>query len=154
MERLIQIPTSLFHHSFLIRVFWLLNKGKTHFVSNVLDWSHEKTKIGVVNDKISAPSSTVDQENASPDLVAPQSFWLYHITNPGMCSGYGWARDILNAAGRTGRLPNDTSRELTTPAQRPAYPVLDKYGAYKTHRYSLPSGRMLHPTTCGTGVIA
>ena len=126
-------------HYFLIRVSWLFGKGNTNFVSKVLDWSREKTEIAVVDDQISSPTYTIDLAKASLDLVGTHSFGLYHITNAGACPRYDWARYILEKAGWTGKLLNVTSSAFKTPAQRPAFSVLDNFGTYETLGYNLPS---------------
>jgi len=133
------IVRDLCHHYFLIRVSWLFGKGNTNFVSKVLDWSREKKEIAVVDDQISSPTYTVDLAQATLDLVATQSFGLYHITNAGACSRYDWAQYILEKAGWTGKLLNVKSSAFKTPAHRPAYSVLDNFGTPETLGYTLPS---------------
>jgi dTDP-4-dehydrorhamnose reductase len=105
----------------------------------VLDWSREKTEIAVVEDQVSSPTYTVDLAQATLDLVATHSFGLYHITNTGACSRYEWARYILEKARWTGTLLNVKSRIFQTPAQRPAYSVLDNFGTHEILGYTLPS---------------
>ena len=133
------IVRDLCHHYFLIRVSWLFGKGNTNFVSKVLDWSREKKEIAVVDDQVSSPTYTVDLAKATFDLVATHSFGLYHITNAGACPRYDWARYILEKAGWTGKLLNVKSSAFKTPAQRPAYSVLDNFGTPETIGYTLPS---------------
>ena len=133
------IVRDLCHHYFLIRVSWLFGKGNINFVSKVLDWSREKTEIAVVDDQVSSPTYTVDLAKATFDLVATRSFGMYHITNVGACSRYDWARYILEKVGWTGKLLNVNSSAFKTPAQRPAYSVLDNFGTSETLGYSLPS---------------
>jgi dTDP-4-dehydrorhamnose reductase len=133
------IVRDLCNHYFLIRVSWLFGKGNTNFVSKVLDWSHEKSEISVVDDQVSSPTYTVDLAKASLDQVSTHSFGLYHITNAGACPRYDWARYILEKTGWTGKLLNVKSKVFKTPAQRPAYSVLDNFGTSETLGYGLPS---------------
>jgi dTDP-4-dehydrorhamnose reductase len=133
------IVRDLCDHYFIIRVSWLFGKGNTNFVSKVLDWSREKTEIAVVDDQISSPTYTVDLVKATLGLVSTESFGLYHITNSGACPRYEWARYILSNAGWTGKLVNVKSSAFKTPAQRPAYSVLDNFGTHETIGYTLPS---------------
>ena len=124
---------------FLIRVSWLFGRGDTNFVRKVIDWGREKSEIAVVDDQVSSPTYTVDLAKATFDLVATRSFGLYHITNAGACSRYDWARYILEKTGWTGKLLKVKSSEFNTPAQRPAYSVLDNFGTEETIGYTLPS---------------
>jgi len=133
------IVRDLCYHYFLIRVSWLFGKGNANFVSKVLDWNREKTAISVVDDQVSSPTYTVDLAKATLDLVSTHSFGLYHITNAGACSRYDWARYILENAGWTGTLLKVKSSVFKTPAQRPAYSVLDNFGTHETLGYTLSS---------------
>lgn len=133
------IVRDLCHRYFLIRVSWLFGRGNTNFVSKVLEWSREKTEIAVVDDQIASPTYTVDLAKASLDLVSTHSFGLYHITNEGACPRYDWARYILEKTGWTGKLVRVKSSAFKTPAQRPAYSVLDNFGTSETLGYTLPS---------------
>jgi len=133
------IVRDLCNHYFLIRVSWLFGKGNSNFVSKVLDWGHEKKEISVADDQISSPTYAVDLAKATLDLVFTYSFGLYHITNAGACSRYDWAQYILEKVGWTGTLLNVKSSAFKTPAQRPAYSVLDNFGTCETLGYTLPS---------------
>jgi dTDP-4-dehydrorhamnose reductase len=133
------VVRDLCHNYFLIRVSWLFGKGNTNFVSKVLDWGREKKEIAVVDDQISSPTYTVDLAKATLDLVATQSFGLYHITSAGACPRYEWARYILEKVGWTGKLVSVKSSAFKTPAQRPAYSVLDNYGTPEILGHTLPS---------------
>ncbi len=55
-------------------------------------------------------------------------YGIYHITNSGSCSWYEFAQEILRLAGIKGvRLIPITSKELTRPASRPKFSVLDNH---------------------------
>jgi dTDP-4-dehydrorhamnose reductase len=108
-------------------------------VSEILDWSREKTEIAVVDDQIASPTYTVDLAKATLDLVFTYSFGLYHITNTGTCPRFEWARCILEKTGWTGKLVSVKSSAFKTPAHRPAYSVLDNFGTYEAIGYTLPS---------------
>jgi len=129
----------LCHRYFLFRVSWLYGKGNTNFASRVLDWSHEKKEISVVDDQISSPTYTLDLAKATLDMVSTGSFGLYHITNSGSCPRYDWAHYILDKVGWQGKLLKVKSSAFNTPAQRPNYSVLDNFGTNETLGYTLPS---------------
>jgi dTDP-4-dehydrorhamnose reductase len=125
---------------YLIRVAWVFGKGNTtNFAGKVLEWSRGKKEIAVVDDQVSSPTYTIDLAKATLDLVATDSFGLYHITNAGACSRYAWAEYILDRIHWDGKLLRAKSRDFKTAAERPAYSVLDNFGTRQAIGYDLPT---------------
>lgn len=123
---------------FLIRTSWVFGRGNTNFAQKVLEWSRQNDHLKIVDDQVSSPTSARDLARATLDLLATGRFGLYHLTNAGSCSRYEWAGYILDTAGWKGVLHPAKSDEFPTPAKRPAYSVLDNFGAAEVLGYSLP----------------
>jgi|WetSurMetagenome_2_1015567.scaffolds.fasta_scaffold06498_7 dTDP-4-dehydrorhamnose reductase len=124
---------------YLIRVAWVFGKGNTaNFASKVLEWSRSKKEIAVVDDQVSTPTYTPDLAKATLDLLATDSFGLYHMTNSGSCSRFEWARTILDRIQWKGKLTAAKSADFRTAAERPGYSVLDNFGTKEVLGYSLP----------------
>jgi dTDP-4-dehydrorhamnose reductase len=125
---------------YLIRVSWVFGKGNTtNFASKVLEWSRSKKEIAVVDDQVSTPTYAPDLAQATLDLVATDSFGLYHITNAGSCSRLAWAQYILDRIQWRGKLTAAKSADFRTAAERPGYSVLDNFGTKEVLGYDLPS---------------
>jgi len=125
---------------FLVRVSWVFGKGSTpNFPAKVLEWSRGKQELSFVDDQVSSPTCTVDLAKATLDLVGTGSFGMYHITNTGSCSRYAWARFILDQIQWQGTLSRAKSADFNTPAERPAYSVLDNFGTREVLGYHLPA---------------
>jgi len=81
--------------------------------------------LAVVDDQVCTPSYTVDVAEATVKLIEAGAQGLFHLTNSGSCSWYGFARAIFELAGVEADLTAISSAMYRSPAQRPAYSVLE-----------------------------
>ncbi len=123
---------------FLIRTSWVFGPGNTNFAQKVIEWSRQNDRLKIVDDQVSSPTCTRDLADATFGLLETGQFGLYHLTNGGSCSRYEWAKYILDATGWKGVLLPAKSEEFPTPALRPAYSVLDNFGAAEVRGQELP----------------
>ena len=123
---------------YLIRTSWLFGIGGKNFVETVLRLAREKGELRVVDDQRGCPTYTRDLSRAVLDLIATHAYGVYHITNAGDTTWYGFAREILWAAGLRASLRPIGSEELGRPAPRPANSVLDPFPLQETLGYLLP----------------
>lgn len=125
-------PTAL-----VVRTSWVFGPGR-NFVVAMLDQA-EKRRSGeaegplrVVDDQRGSPTYAADLADALLELCrrgdrgGPADRGLLHLCNSGETTWFGFAREILDQAGYAdvGIEPVATSA-FPTPAQRPAYSVLD-----------------------------
>ncbi len=134
---------SLLYRFFIIRTSWLYGPWGKNFVKTILRLAGEKSELKVVNDQVGSPTYTWDLSQqikklllAYEELISSSAeqitddklYGIYHITNSGSCSWYEFAQEILRLAGIKGvRLIPITSKELTRPAPRPKFSVLDNH---------------------------
>jgi len=123
---------------FLIRTSWVFGPGNTNFAQKVLEWGRQNDRLKIVDDQVSSPTRTRDLADATLGLLETEQFGLYHLTNGGSCSRYEWAKYILDATGWKGVLIPVKSEEFPTPARRPAFSVLDNFGAAEVLGWELP----------------
>lgn len=103
----------------------------TNFVETMLRLANEGKAIRVVDDQILAPTASAD---LAATVVALLSRWragarpgllgLYHATNEGACSWYGFARAIFQEADVEADLRPISTAAYGARAPRPAYSVL------------------------------
>ncbi len=134
-----QMVRELGDRYFLVRTSWVFGKGNVNFARKVLEWGEEKEFLKVVDDQVSAPTATADLARATLDLLETGEYGLYHLTNGGSCSRFGWARFILEATHWKGTIVPGKTADFPVPAARPAYSVLDNLGSPEVLGYSLPS---------------
>src|SRR3989475_11540934 len=86
--------------------------------------SPTRKPIRVVADQVLAPSYTRDLALRVWKVLPRAAHHLYHLTNAGQTSWYGFARRVFELAGFAAEVVPITSEELGARARRPAYSVL------------------------------
>ncbi len=112
--------------SYIVRTAWLYGRHGANFVKTMARLEREKETIEVVVDQFGQPTYSKDLAEQIVRLVEVRpDCGVYHATNSGEVSWYGFAREIF------ARLDADpervlpvTSEQFIRPAQRPAYSVL------------------------------
>lgn len=121
----------------IIRTAWVYGaSGHGNFVKTMLRLGAAKEQLSIVADQIGSPTwsydlaSAISQLVSQPDFNAPNSMGIYHFTNSGVASWYDFAVAIFAEARQLGfplkiqQVIPITTAEYPTPAQRPAYSVL------------------------------
>jgi dTDP-4-dehydrorhamnose reductase len=111
---------------FIIRTAWLYGEGN-NFVRTMLKLAKEKDELSVVNDQFGSPTSTVDLAKCIIELMNNESYGTYHGTCEGQCSWYDFARRIFEVKGVAIKVNPITSEQLSRPAPRPKFSVLDNF---------------------------
>jgi dTDP-4-dehydrorhamnose reductase len=96
-----------------------------NFIETILRLASEGKEIRVVDDQVLTPTSAKELAWKVKQVVDTGQYGLYHITNNGACSWYGFARAIFEIAGLAPSLRATTSAAFGARANRPAYSVLD-----------------------------
>jgi len=114
------------HGAFVVRAAWLYGAGGPNFAATMLRLAAVNPTVSVVDDQLGQPTWTADlaaQLVALADADAPAG--IYHATNSGQTSWFGFARAIFAEAGLDPERVRPTrSASFVRPARRPAYSVL------------------------------
>ena len=88
----------------------------------------ERDTLNVVNDQIGTPTYAGDLADIILNIIQTDSekYGLYHYSNEGQTSWYGFASRIFELSGMSINLSPIPSKGYPTPATRPSYSVLDK----------------------------
>lgn len=100
-------------------------KDNINFIETMIGLSDTKKHIKVVDDQVLTPTSTVDVAEKLFELIRTGRYGLYHMTNTGSCSWYGFACEIFKLAGIDIAVLPVSSKEFGAKAIRPGYSVLD-----------------------------
>ncbi len=95
-ERLVQ---EVLPQHYIVRTAWLYGQGGNHFVSKMLR-AAEQGEITAVVDETATPTWTRDLAGAIARLIETGLYGVYHLTNAGETSRYGWAKEALRLAGK------------------------------------------------------
>lgn len=113
--------------STVVRTSWVFGEHGRNVVKTVLAL-RDRPELAFVDDQRGCPTSTADLAEAMRRLAVERVPGLFHVTNEGPTTWYGFVRDVLELAGED----PDKVRPIATaeldpprPAPRPANSVLD-----------------------------
>ena len=124
------LATAACRDTLIVRTSWLYGKDGNNFVQKVKEAAISGRPLSFVTDEIATPTSTDDLAEAIGALVACAApAGVYHLTNDGEASRYGWAAEILRLAGLSDvAVEPVTSTELVARGyhgpRKPAYSAL------------------------------
>lgn len=124
----------------IIRTAWLYSTFGNNFVKTMIRLGREKQELGVIFDQIGTPTYARDLAVAIMAAITMGIVpGVYHFSNEGVISWYDFTKAIHRLAGITTChvRPLHTS-EYPTPANRPAYSVLDKTKIKQTYGIEIP----------------
>lgn len=124
----------------IVRTAWLYSTFGNNFVKTMIRLGREKAELGVIFDQIGTPTYARDLAVAIMAAVNKGVVpGVYHFSNEGVCSWYDFTKAIHRmAAITTCRVRPLHTSEYPTPANRPAYTVLDKTKIKKTYGIDIP----------------
>lgn len=131
----------------VLRTSWLYSEFGVNFVKRMRELMQEKESLNVVFDQTGTPTYAVDLANVMLTVLTkvwnePGSYGgVYHYSNEGVTSWYDFAvaiRELTNASCTVAPI---TSDKYPTPAQRPAYSVLNKQKIKDTFGLQIPHWR-------------
>lgn len=114
--------------SIIIRTAWVYSEFGNNFVKTMLRLMTERDTLGVVNDQVGSPTYAADLAQVILTIL-DSSKWepgIYHYSNAGEISWFDFASDIKEIANKTCDIKGIPASSYPTPAERPAYSLLDK----------------------------
>lgn len=112
----------------VVRTSWVCGRNGANMVKTILRLASERDELHFVDDQWGCPTFTDDLAGAIAQLAAARLPGLFHVTNQGPTTWFGFARDVVAAAGGRPEMVHPISTAALSPprpAPRPAYSVLD-----------------------------
>lgn len=112
----------------VVRISWVCGERGANMVKTILRLAATSQQLTFVDDQIGSPTFTSDAAPAIVDLAVSSRAGIWHLTNQGSTSWFGFAQDVLRAAELD---PNRVQPIATAdlrpqrPAKRPANSVLE-----------------------------
>lgn len=131
----------------VLRTSWVYGNHGHNFMKTMLRLFRERDELKVVDDQLGAPTWSRMIAEVTAQIISQlhtgtqdpvKLKGIYHLSNGGECSWYGFARQILELSGESCSLLPITTSEYPTPARRPAYSVLDNHKLNQTFSLVLP----------------
>lgn len=124
----------------VLRTSWLYSRYGVNFALRMQELMKEKESLNVVFDQTGTPTYAPDLAVAIFTILqhdAPEA-GIYHFSNEGVASWYDFAVAIRELTGAACKVFPITSEQFPTPAQRPAYSVLNKAKIKATFGVEIP----------------
>lgn len=132
--------TKFCKRAMIIRTAWLYSTFGNNFVKTMIRLGHEKEELGVIFDQTGTPTYAADLASVIMTAINKGIVpGVYHFSNEGVISWYDFTKAIHRIAGiKTCRVRPLHTSEYPTPANRPAYSVLDKTKIKETYGVEIP----------------
>ncbi len=123
----------------IIRTAWLYSVYGANFVKTMLRLGSERDEIGVVDDQHGTPTNAADLASAILEIICQGiKPGIYHYTNEGKTTWCRFAQQIMRYANLPCTVQPLTTDQYPTPAQRPAYSILDKSKIKNEYHIGIP----------------
>lgn len=120
----------------IVRTAWVYASEGTNFLRTMLRLMRDRPEVRVVADQVGTPTHAPSLARAIWRLAGSGAQGVYNFTDAGVASWYDFAVAIQEEALALGLLDSAVpviairTEDYPTPAQRPAYSVLDKTATY------------------------
>ncbi len=118
-------------HCYIIRLSRLFGRpaagegAKQSFVDKIIARAKESDTIQAIDEEVSCPTYAPDLALQTQRIIQQRmSYGIYHVTNAGACTWYGFAQEIFAQAKINARLEPVPGSMFPRAAQRPAYSIL------------------------------
>ncbi|MBK5192718.1 MAG: dTDP-4-dehydrorhamnose reductase [Flavobacteriaceae bacterium] len=113
---------------FIFRTSWLYSEFGHNFFKTILIKAEEKATLNITIAQTGTPTNANHLAQLVLMLIKEKNtnFGLYHFSNSGETTWYGFANEILKVSGNLKNVQLNKDNSYKTIAARPAYSVLDK----------------------------
>ena len=139
----------------IVRISWVCGEHGANMVKTILRLAATNPTLTFVDDQIGSPTFTSDAAPMIIEMATAGLAGIWHVTNQGSTSWFGFARDVLTCAGLdAGRVIATTTKLLqpARPAKRPTNSVLENAQMRKANLsllddYHIPLQRLVDVLT-------
>lgn len=126
---------------FIVRTSWLYSQFGYNFLKTMLRLAAEKPQVSVVNDQIGSPTHALDlaQMLLKMCFKPSQNYGIYHFSNQGSTSWFGFAQKIFEVYQLDTPLHPIPSSDYPTPAKRPAFSVMNTSKIQREFQMEIPT---------------
>ena len=109
----------------IVRSSWIYGASGRNFVKTMLRLAADRQTLDVVDDQTGSPTWSLDLARALIRIASSRRPGVWHATNAGATTWFGFARKIFELSGLDpARVRPTTTAAFARPAPRPAYSVL------------------------------
>jgi dTDP-4-dehydrorhamnose reductase len=113
---------------YIFRTSWLYSEFGHNFFKTILNKAAEKATLNITTAQTGTPTNANHLAQWVLMLIKEKNtnFGLYHFSNSGETTWYGFAEEILKVSGNLNNVQLNMDNSYKTIAARPDYSVLDK----------------------------
>ncbi len=146
----------------IFRTCWVYSAVGNNFLLTMQRAARERATLSVVDDQIGNPTSTAFLAGATTDILAALSLdastlgeraGIYHLSSEGQASWWEFAKAIISPQFPQVEVNAIGSDHYPTPAERPAYSVLDKSKVRSTFGLNIPDWTQMLAAVLASQVI-
>ena len=139
----------------IVRISWVCGEHGANMVNTILRLAATNPTLTFVDDQIGSPTFTSDAAPMIIEMATARLAGIWHVTNQGSTSWFGFARDVLTCAGLDADRVIATTTKLlqpARPAKRPTNSVLENAQMRKANLsllddYHIPLQRLVDVLT-------
>ncbi len=139
----------------IVRISWVCGQHGANMVKTILRLAATNPTLTFVDDQIGSPTFTSDAAPMIIEIATAGLAGIWHVTNQGSTSWFGFARDVLTCAGLDADRVIATTTKLlqpARPAKRPTNSVLENAQMRKANLsllddYHIPLQRLVDVLT-------
>lgn len=112
---------------FIFRTSWLYSPFGHNFFKSIIKKADEGEALTITTEQTGSPTNALDLARAILSVISESSeaYGLYHFSNEGQTTWYGFAKAILKFSGKLEGAKLAKTEHYRTFAKRPKYSVLD-----------------------------
>lgn len=128
---------------FILRTSWLYSEHGHNFCKTMLRLGAERDVLQIISDQVGTPTYAGDLAEVILKLITADKveYGIYHYSNEGVASWYDFAKSIFDISATKIKVLPIRSAGYPTPAERPAYSVMDKSKIKKELGIDIPYWR-------------
>ncbi len=113
---------------FIFRTSWLYSQYGHNFYKTILKKAGEGAKLNITTAQTGTPTNANHLAECIVKVILDENnnYGIYHFSNEGETTWYGFAREILEVSGKLPEVELKEDNSYQTLAKRPAYSVLSK----------------------------
>ena len=131
-----KLVKELLNKFYIVRTAWLYGDGH-NFVKTMLSLAENNDSLNIVCDQQGTPTYARDLAIAISKIVDSGLYGTYHASNNGSCSWYDFSNKIFEIKGIDIEVNPTTAKEFSSPAERPAYSVMDNFALESQDIYQM-----------------
>lgn len=126
---------------FIFRTSWLYSEFGHNFYKTIFKKAAEKATLNITTAQTGTPTNANHLAQLIIRLIKQEdnNYGLYHFSNSGETTWYGFAREILKLTGNLDKVPLNQDNSYKTIAERPTYSVLSKKKLIEKLKFTPPS---------------